>query len=79
MDGLTDQHRLALEWKYVDGLSVRDMAHRWSTTEKAVESILFRARNEFRSAYDRGSVGAAATPVEAPSKEATAANPIKAS
>ena len=79
MEGLTDQHRLALEWKYVDGLCVRDMAHRWSTTEKAVESILFRARNAFRAAYEHGSASAAATPVQAPNEKATTANPIKAS
>ncbi len=48
LDCLSDQHRLVLEWKYVDGLSVRAIAKRWSTTEKAVESILFRARNSFR-------------------------------
>lgn len=48
MDQLSDQFRLALEWKYIDRLSVREMSERWSTTEKAAESILFRARGEFR-------------------------------
>jgi hypothetical protein len=48
MDSLPDQQRLALEWKYLDKLSVREMADRWETTVKAVESILFRARREFR-------------------------------
>jgi RNA polymerase sigma factor (sigma-70 family) len=48
MDELSDQYRSAIEWKYLDGLSVRDIAERWETTEKAVESILFRARREFR-------------------------------
>jgi hypothetical protein len=48
MDELTDQHRTALEWKYVDKLSVRDIAGRWEATEKSVESILFRARRELR-------------------------------
>lgn len=51
MDGLTDQHRMALEWKYLEKLSVREMAKRWETTEKAVESILFRARGEFREQH----------------------------
>ena len=50
MDGLDEQHRLVLEWKYVEGLSVRDIAHRFAVTEKAAESILFRARREFRQA-----------------------------
>ncbi|HUQ70740.1 MAG TPA: sigma-70 family RNA polymerase sigma factor, partial [Planctomycetaceae bacterium] len=48
MDGLPEQHRLALEWKYIDHLSVREIAERMATTEKAVESVLFRARREFR-------------------------------
>jgi RNA polymerase sigma factor (sigma-70 family) len=48
MDQLSDQHRVALEWKYLDKLSVREIADRWATTEKSAESILFRARREFR-------------------------------
>lgn len=48
MDNLPEQYRLALEWKYLDKLSVREIAARWETTEKAAESILFRARREFR-------------------------------
>ena len=48
MDGLPEQQRLALEWKYVDKLSVRSIADRMDVTEKAAESILFRARREFR-------------------------------
>lgn len=50
MDGLGEQHRLVLEWKYVEGLSVREIAQRFAVTEKAAESILFRARREFRQA-----------------------------
>lgn len=48
LDDLPDSHRLALEWKYVDHLSVREIATRMGITEKAVESTLFRARREFR-------------------------------
>ena len=48
MGELSDQHRTALEWKYLDKLSVREIADRWETSEKAVESILFRARRELR-------------------------------
>lgn len=48
MDELPERHRLALEWKYIDKLSVREIAGRLETTEKAAESILFRARREFR-------------------------------
>jgi RNA polymerase sigma factor (sigma-70 family) len=48
LDDLPETHRLALEWKYVDQLSVQEIATRMSITEKSVESILFRARREFR-------------------------------
>lgn len=48
MDELSDQQRMALEWKYVEKLSVREIAERLDTSEKAAESILFRARKEFR-------------------------------
>ncbi|MBI1344869.1 sigma-70 family RNA polymerase sigma factor [bacterium] len=49
MDSLPEQHRLILEWKYLERMSVRDIAQRMEITEKAAESILFRARREFRS------------------------------
>ena len=48
LDRLSDSQRLALEWKYVENLSTREIAIRFGQTEKAVESILFRARNRFR-------------------------------
>lgn len=57
MDGLDEQHRLVLEWKYIDGLSVREIAKRFAVTEKAAESILFRARREFREAMPKAGDG----------------------
>lgn len=53
MDALSDQHRNILEWKYLDKLSVREIAERCKTTEKAVESILFRARRDFRERFQK--------------------------
>jgi RNA polymerase sigma-70 factor (ECF subfamily) len=53
MDGLPDEERLALEWKYIDGLSVGDIADRLGRTEKAVESVLYRARRSFRAHFHR--------------------------
>ncbi len=53
LDTLTDEERLALEWKYVESLSVREIAKRLGRTEKAVEAILYRARISFRTAYSR--------------------------
>lgn len=48
MERMPEQYRLALEWKYIDKLSVREIGERWEMTEKAVESLLFRARRELR-------------------------------
>lgn len=48
MDRLPEQYRLGLEWKYVEKLSVREMAARWGMSEKAAESVLFRARRALR-------------------------------
>ena len=48
LDQLPEQTRLALEWKYLDKLSVKVIAERLDITEKAAESILFRGRKEFR-------------------------------
>ena len=48
MDRLPDDERQVLEWKYIEDLSVREIAHRLGRTEKAVESSLYRARNTLR-------------------------------
>ena len=48
LDQLRDNERQALEWKYLDQLSVRVIAVRLGQTEKSVEAILYRARREFR-------------------------------
>jgi RNA polymerase sigma-70 factor (ECF subfamily) len=51
MSQLPEHYREALEAKYVTGKSVRDLAVRWRTTEKAVESQLTRARKAFRATF----------------------------
>jgi len=56
LDQMTEQHRLALEWKYIDSLSVREIADRFDVTEKSVESILFRARKTFRERLSNNSM-----------------------
>jgi len=53
MDALSDDQRLALEWKYLDGVSVRQIARRMGRTEKAAETLLYRARQAFRQAMQR--------------------------
>jgi RNA polymerase sigma-70 factor, ECF subfamily len=52
LDSLPERQRMVLEWKYLEGLAVRDMAERLGETEKAVESVLYRARREFRRLFD---------------------------
>ncbi len=53
LDALADEERLVLEWKYVESLSVRDIAERLGRTAKAIEAILYRARISFRATYAR--------------------------
>jgi RNA polymerase sigma-70 factor (ECF subfamily) len=50
LDALPGRYGEALEWKYIDGLSVRESAERLSVGEKAAESLLTRARESFREA-----------------------------
>ena len=51
MSQLPPNYREALEAKYVLGKSIRDIASMLSTTEKAVESQLSRARRAFRETF----------------------------
>ena len=51
MSQLPLHYREALEAKYLQGRSVRDIATSASTTEKAVESLLTRAREAFRVTF----------------------------
>jgi RNA polymerase sigma-70 factor (ECF subfamily) len=51
MAQLPPHYREALEAKYVQGQSVRELAHGWSVSEKAAESLLTRARQAFRAAF----------------------------
>ena len=51
MSQLPPHYREALEAKYVSGRSVRTLATTYDTTEKAVESLLSRAREAFRRTF----------------------------
>jgi RNA polymerase sigma-70 factor (ECF subfamily) len=51
LDYLPERYGDVLEWKYVEGLSVKEIAARMETGPKAVESMLTRARNSFREAF----------------------------
>ena len=53
LDLLPAHYAQALEWKYLDDLSVKEIATRMEIGVKAAESMLTRARQSFRSHYDR--------------------------
>lgn len=53
LDDMDDTKRLCLEWKYLEHRSIREIAAHLNHTEKAVESILYRARIEFRERFTR--------------------------
>ena len=50
VDTLPEHYGEVLEWKYVDGLSVAEIAERLAVGVKAAESLLWRARAAFREA-----------------------------
>lgn len=52
LESLLEQQRLVLELKYAEGLSVQGIAERMGQTEKSVESLLYRARVEFRRLWE---------------------------
>jgi len=51
LDRLPSRYGDALEWKYIEGLSVAEIAERLGVATKAAESLLSRARVAFRDAF----------------------------
>lgn len=51
LDRLPGRYGDALEWKYIDGLFVAEIAQRLGIAVKAAESVLTRARSAFRDAF----------------------------
>jgi RNA polymerase sigma-70 factor (ECF subfamily) len=51
IDHLPPRYGRVLEWKYVDGLPVKEIALRLGVSAKAAESLLTRARQAFRDAF----------------------------
>jgi RNA polymerase sigma-70 factor (ECF subfamily) len=51
LDHLPPRYGDALEWKYIDGLSVEEIAGRFGMGYKAAESLLTRARQAFREGF----------------------------
>ncbi|HXU47234.1 MAG TPA: sigma-70 family RNA polymerase sigma factor [Thermoanaerobaculia bacterium] len=52
LDQLGEPQARALEWKYVEGVKVDEIATRLGVTPKAAESLLTRARVAFRARYE---------------------------
>lgn len=52
LEKLSAKQRLLLEWKYAEGLRVREIAERLNETEKGIEAALYRARREFRRCHE---------------------------
>jgi RNA polymerase sigma-70 factor (ECF subfamily) len=52
LEGLPLSYAKALEWKYLDDLSVNEIAWRLRVRPKAAESLLTRARQAFRKSYE---------------------------
>ena len=53
LDLLPPRYASALEWKYVERVSVKEIAERLRVGAKAAESLLTRARQAFREGYER--------------------------
>ncbi len=52
LDHLPGDYGRVLEWKYMEGHSVEEIARRLATTPVAVQSMLARARKAFRKQYE---------------------------
>lgn len=62
LDHLPGNYGQVLEWKYVEGYSVEEIAGRLETTAIAVQSMLARARGAFRKQYQAMTIDAPAGP-----------------
>jgi RNA polymerase sigma-70 factor (ECF subfamily) len=52
LDRLPSSYARAVEWRYLEGLEVAEVARRLELSYKAAESVLSRARKAFREAYE---------------------------
>jgi RNA polymerase sigma-70 factor (ECF subfamily) len=57
LDRLPPRYGDVLEWKYLDELSVKEIASRLGVTAKAAESLLTRSREAFRDGFSALSLG----------------------
>lgn len=52
LDRLPPSYAQAVEWRYLEGLAVPEIARRLAASYKATESLLSRARKAFRDIYE---------------------------
>ncbi len=50
---LPDHYEAVLRSKYLEEMSVQEIAEAWKATPKAIESLLTRARQAFRETYEK--------------------------
>ena len=65
LDSLPRDYGDILELKYIDGLSVDEIAHRLATTTTSIQSKLARARDAFKTNFNSAALDPA--PPESPS------------
>ena len=51
LDRLPPKYGNVLEWKYIEGFSVKEIAQRMNLSQEAAQSILARARRAFQEIY----------------------------
>jgi RNA polymerase sigma-70 factor, ECF subfamily len=61
LDHLPPRYGSALEWKYIEGISVDEIATRLQLAPKAAESVLTRARQAFRDGFSTLAAGLSTT------------------
>lgn len=67
LDLLPPAYASAVEWRYLEGVPVTEIARRLGTSYKAAESLLSRARNAFRLSYESLPSGSLADGADHPS------------
>jgi RNA polymerase sigma-70 factor, ECF subfamily len=58
LDRLPPSYAKAVQWRYLEGLAVPEIARRLASSYKATESLLSRARKAFREIYEHLTEGA---------------------
>jgi RNA polymerase sigma-70 factor (ECF subfamily) len=57
LDRLPPSYAQAVQWRYLEGLAVPEIARRLASSYKATESLLSRARKAFREIYEHLTAG----------------------